>query len=80
MIGCVAKAKSDDLHVDQSEMEEVRWVSRDVVAQALSRSSGSDNPLLGERTQTHTHTPHTYRYTHSDYSLLVTVITSNCQP
>jgi NADH pyrophosphatase NudC (nudix superfamily) len=48
MIGCIAKAKSDELHVDDSEMEEVRWVSRADISKALERSSGKDNPLVGE--------------------------------
>lgn len=47
MIGCVAKADSDNLQVDQSEMEEVRWIPRDQVAKALTRSAGANNPLLG---------------------------------
>jgi hypothetical protein len=48
MIGCIAKAKSDELHMDDSEMEEVRWVSKADVSKALERSSGKDNPLVGE--------------------------------
>ena len=48
MIGCIAKAKSDELHMDDSEMEEVRWVSRADVSKALERSSGKDKPLVGE--------------------------------
>lgn len=51
MIGCVAKAKSDELHIDDSEMEEVRWVSRADVSKALERSSSTDNPLVGEALQ-----------------------------
>ena len=47
MIGCIAKAKTDTLHMDDTEMEEVRWVSRADVAKALDRSSSKDNPLTG---------------------------------
>ena len=47
MIGCIAKARCDTLHMDDAEMEEVRWVSRADVAKALDRSSSKDNPLTG---------------------------------
>lgn len=47
MIGCVAKATSDELHVDISEMEEVRWITREQVAQAVQRSSDSDLMTAG---------------------------------
>lgn len=47
MIGCVAKATNDELHVDRSEMDEVRWIHRDQVAKAVRSSSSHDNPLLG---------------------------------
>lgn len=47
MIGCVAKATSDELHVDKTEMDEVRWIHRDRVLQVVQASSNSDNPLLG---------------------------------
>ena len=47
MIGCIAKAKCDTLHMDATEMEDVRWVSRADVAKALDRSSSKDNPLTG---------------------------------
>lgn len=48
MIGAIAKAKSDTLHMDDAEMDEVRWVSRADVAKALERSSAADNPLTGD--------------------------------
>lgn len=49
MVGCIAKAKDDTLHMDDTEMEEVRWVSRADVSKALERSSAADNnPLTGE--------------------------------
>ena len=51
MIGCIAQAKSDALHMDDTEMEEVRWVSRADVAKALERSSSKDNPLTGDFAQ-----------------------------
>jgi NADH pyrophosphatase NudC (nudix superfamily) len=44
MIGCVAKATNDELHVDRSEMDEVRWIHRDQVAKAVQSSSSH---LLG---------------------------------
>ena len=52
MIGCVAKATSDELLVDRSEMDEVRWIHRDQVAKAVQSSSNRDNPLLGMRANT----------------------------
>ena len=47
MIGCVAKATSDELHVDKTEMDEVRWIHRDRVLRVVQASSSSENPLLG---------------------------------
>ncbi len=46
-MGCVAKATSEELHVDKTEMDEVRWIHRDRVLQVVQASSSSDNPLLG---------------------------------
>ena len=51
MIGCIAKAASDELHPDLDEMEDVRWVKRDAVRQALQESESSDSPFHGEPTQ-----------------------------
>ena len=48
MIGCMAKAKSDALHMDDTEMDDVRWISKADVKKALERSSAADNPLIGE--------------------------------
>ena len=48
MIGCMAKAKSDALHMDDTEMDDVRWISKADVKKALERSSAADNPLTGE--------------------------------
>ena len=44
MIGCVAKATSDEINTDQEEMEEVRWVSRADVATAVAASARPDSP------------------------------------
>ena len=41
MIGCHARALSDDLTVDFTELEDARWFTRDEVAAALTRV---DNP------------------------------------
>ncbi len=48
MIGCMAKAKSDALHMDDTEMDDVRWISKADVKKALERSSAADNPLTGD--------------------------------
>ena len=48
MIGCMAKAKSDSLRMDDMEMEDVRWISKADVKKALERSSAADNPLTGD--------------------------------
>ena len=48
MIGCMAKAKSDTLHMDDTEMDDVRWISKADVKKALERSSAADNPLIGK--------------------------------
>ena len=53
MIGCIAQAKNDTVHMDDTEMEEVRWVSRADVAKALDRSSSKDNPLTGDNSHGH---------------------------
>ncbi|CAL5218535.1 g224 [Coccomyxa viridis] len=53
MIGCIAQAKNDTVHMDDTEMEEVRWVSRADVAKALDRSSSKDNPLTGGSGEQH---------------------------
>ena len=47
MIGCVAKAASDEIHTDPEEMEEVRWVSRKDVLAAVAASEAPDNPYYG---------------------------------
>ncbi|CAK0736539.1 hypothetical protein CVIRNUC_000762 [Coccomyxa viridis] len=53
MIGCMAKAKSDALHMDDTEMDDVRWISKADVKKALERSSAADNPLTGEHEEQH---------------------------
>ena len=47
MIGCIAKAASDTLHMDQSEMDDVRWVSRDQLQKAVEDSRRTDTPYQG---------------------------------
>ncbi|KAL3149464.1 hypothetical protein ABBQ32_002249 [Trebouxia sp. C0010 RCD-2024] len=47
MIGCIAKATSDTLHMDQSEMDDVRWVSRDQLQTAVEDSQRTDTPYQG---------------------------------
>ena len=44
MIGCIAKATSDTLNVDFDEMEDVRWVTREQAARAVSASQSRKNP------------------------------------
>ena len=44
MIGCVAKATTDEINTNQEEMEEVRWVSRADVATAVAASARPDSP------------------------------------
>ena len=47
MIGCIAKATSDALHMDESEMDDVRWVSRDQLQKAVEDSKRTDTPYQG---------------------------------
>lgn len=49
MIGCIAKATSETLHMDQSEMDDVRWVSRDQLQKAVEDSRRTDTPYQGLR-------------------------------
>ena len=44
MIGCVAKATTDEINTNQEEMEEVRWVLRTDVATAVAASARPDSP------------------------------------
>jgi NAD+ diphosphatase len=37
MIGCIAEAKSEDIIIDRSEIEDARWFSRDELAAMLAR-------------------------------------------
>ena len=48
MIGCIAKATSDTLHIDESEMDDVRWVTKDQMKKAVQDSSRMDTPYHGE--------------------------------
>lgn len=47
MIGCIAKATSETLHMDESEMDDVRWVSRDELQKAVEDSKRTDTPYQG---------------------------------
>lgn len=47
MIGCFAKAVSDDITVDVNEMKEVRWCSREELRDAVADSRSRDNPFNG---------------------------------
>lgn len=48
MIGCVAKALDDTLHVNTEEMDDVRWVSKQAARQAVLYSSSSDSASAGQ--------------------------------
>lgn len=48
MIGCIAKATSDTLHMDESEMDDVRWVGRDQLKKAVEDSKRKDTPYQGQ--------------------------------
>lgn len=48
MIGCIAKATSNTLHVDETEMDDVRWVSRDQLQTAVQDSQRMDTPYHGQ--------------------------------
>ena len=47
MIGCIAKAAASELHPDMEEMDDVRWIHKDVVKQVVHASSKPDHPYLG---------------------------------
>ncbi len=47
MIGCIAKAAASELHPDMDEMDDVRWVHKDIVKQAVHTSAEPDHPYLG---------------------------------
>jgi NAD+ diphosphatase len=36
MLGCVAQAESEELHVDLAELEEARWFTRDALGAAIA--------------------------------------------
>ena len=42
MIGCVGKADAEAIAMDESEMEDVRWVSREQLRAAVARSAATD--------------------------------------
>lgn len=56
MIGCIAKATSNTLHMDESEMDDVRWVTRDQLKKAVEDSKRNDTPYQG----VHLHFCYTY--------------------
>jgi len=46
MIGCMAEAASEDITVDTHEVEDARWFSREVVAQACRGEANADELFL----------------------------------
>ena len=42
MIGCVGKAGAEAIAMDESEMEDVRWVTREQLRGAVQRSAATD--------------------------------------
>jgi len=46
MIGCIAKTRSETLHIDYSEMEECRWVEKEEVLEALKKSLNPESPFV----------------------------------
>ncbi len=40
MIGCYAEAKSHDIHLDDKELEDCRWFTREETAAMLARNTG----------------------------------------
>ena len=53
MVGCIAKATSDTLHMDESEMDDVRWITRDQAQKAVADSRRTDTPYQGQPTGHH---------------------------
>ena len=48
MIGCMAKALDDQLHMNGDEMDAVRWVTREEAQKAVRFSSNLDSASAGE--------------------------------
>ena len=46
MIGCVAEAKTTELHVDPNELEDAMWISK---AELIAKSSGDDPEIFPAR-------------------------------
>lgn len=46
MLGCLAEAETESLRVDEGELEEARWFSRDVARAALDPEGGSSELLV----------------------------------
>jgi NAD+ diphosphatase len=40
MIGCIAEGESDEITIDEAEIEEARWFGRDEVCKALAGEGG----------------------------------------
>ncbi|KAK9817473.1 hypothetical protein WJX74_009806 [Apatococcus lobatus] len=47
MIGCIAKAAATELHPDMDEMDDVRWIPKNVIKQVVHASSQPDHPYMG---------------------------------
>ena len=47
MLGCIARAASDAVCPDTTEIEECKWFSREELAAALARSASPESPYLG---------------------------------
>ena len=47
MIGCIAKALDDELHMDGDEMDDVRWVTKQDAQKAVQYSSLKDSSSAG---------------------------------
>lgn len=48
MIGCIAKAAATELHPDMEEMDDVRWIHKDIIKEVVHASSKPDHPYMGE--------------------------------
>ena len=48
MIGCIAKAAATELHPDMEEMDDVRWIHKDIIKRVVHASSKPEHPYMGE--------------------------------
>jgi len=46
MIGCTGAATSSEIHIDEAEVEDVRWFSRETLARACRGEGGADGLFL----------------------------------